>query len=273
VSRSKLILASYLAAASLLTQAHAADGSLSMTVGIDFTSGKYGGNTSTNIFYVPFIAKYETNFYSLNFTLPYIRIIGPGNVVGGINPVVVENESGGRRRSGNGGFEDNKVGSSAREGLGDIIAAASVNVLDIRNQGLLVDLTGRIKFGTADETQGLGTGENDYAFQIDVYHAINRFALFGSAGYSLLGSPRGVNLRNIGYGSIGGSSQVTPVTTGGVVFDFAQATSGAAAPRRDLTAFASFKITPISKFQIYGMRGFSSGSPNYGGGVNYSYSF
>lgn len=277
-SKQKTLIATALALMFGAPTIYAADGSFGVSMGADYTSGKYGGNTSTDILYVPFTGKYETNLYSLRLTVPYIRITGPGNVVGGINPIVIENEGSGRRRQGGGGFENNSVGGggtarTTEDGLGDVIAAASVNVLDMQSQSLLIDLTGKVKFGTADERKGLGTGENDYSAQVDISKAIDRFSLFGSAGYRFIGDPPGINLRNIAYGSVGGSYKFTQSVSGGVVFDFAQATSSSSSPAREVTAFFSFKVTPVSKLQVYGLRGFSNGSPDYGVGVNYSYGF
>ena len=255
------------------TNLYAEDGRFGMTVSANYALGKYGGNTSTSIFYVPIIARYETNVYSLKLTIPYVRLIGPGNVVSGINPIVLEKESDGSRRRGNGGFQNDNVGSSARDGLGDLVAAASYRLLDDQQYDLLAGITGKIKIGTADRRSGLGTGENDYSIQLDLSKGINRFTAFGSAGYRFLGDPPGVNLSNGFFGTIGGSYRFTLETGGGLVFDFAKATSSSSSAVRELTAFINFYVTPISKLQVYVLRGFSNGGPDYGGGVSYSYSF
>ena len=39
-----------------------------------------------------------------------------------------------------------------------------------------MDLTGKVKFGTADDTKGLGTGKNDYAcVQLDGFWTVSPF--------------------------------------------------------------------------------------------------
>jgi len=43
------------------------------------------------------------------------------------------------------------------------------DVLSSSSGDLAMDLTGKIKFGTADEDKGLGTGEQDYSLQADVF--------------------------------------------------------------------------------------------------------
>ncbi len=59
----------------------AADG-FSFSAGMDFTQGKYGGTTTTDIWYVPFTARYRTGRTSVRVTVPYLNITGPGNVLG-----------------------------------------------------------------------------------------------------------------------------------------------------------------------------------------------
>ena len=116
------------------TNLYAEDGRFGMAVSADYTLGKYGGNTSTSIFYVPIIAEYETSDYNLKLTIPYVRLIGPGNVVSGINPIVLEKENDGSRRRGNGGFAlgaletdypvRKRIGLGAEQLLNQRVAAA-----------------------------------------------------------------------------------------------------------------------------------------------------
>ena len=47
---------------------------MTLSTGFDYTSGKYGGATETNIRYVPLIAKYDTGPWALKLTVPYIHI-------------------------------------------------------------------------------------------------------------------------------------------------------------------------------------------------------
>ena len=83
-------------------------------------------------------------------------------------------------------------------GLGDIVAGVTRNIIDIGSSGTLVDLTGKVKFGTADAGKGLGTGQNDYAVQGDVTQSVtSAISVFGSLGYKFIGSPAGAQLNNV----------------------------------------------------------------------------
>ena len=127
----------------------------SVGVGFEYTTGNYGATESTETIYVPFVLKHETGPWILKATLPYLRLSGPGNVVGGgPDRIVVP------------GLESERRTVS---GLGDIVASAFYNLMDERKGGLGVDLGFKIKLPTADEQDGLGTGETDYAFQLDFF--------------------------------------------------------------------------------------------------------
>ena len=63
--------------------------SFSISAGFDFTSGKYGGSSTTDIWYVPFTGRYDYKDLSFRITVPYLDLTGPGNIlgpgIGGIN--------------------------------------------------------------------------------------------------------------------------------------------------------------------------------------------
>ena len=87
------------------------------------------------------------------------------------------------------------------------------------------DLTGKIKFGTASESQGLGTGKNDYTLELDAYKPVSDHAIgFAGLGYKKMGDPRGTNLRNVWLGSIGVSYKINPLTNLGIMADYRQKT-------------------------------------------------
>lgn len=256
----KTLLACAVAAlAALSGQAASAaeSGDFSLTTGLDYSSGKYGGTQSTDILYIPFTGKYETGPWSFKLTVPYIRITGPGGVVRDI-----------------GAFGTARATRTTESGLGDVVAAATYNIYGSKGASpLLIDLTGKVKFGTADENKGLGTGENDYAIQVDLYKTVDKFTGFGTVGYKVLGDPVGVNLDNVFYGSLGGSYKFTQQTSGGLILDLREKASASGAPQRELTAFVSHKIDKAWKTQGYLVQGFADGSPDWGAGAMVTYGF
>jgi len=144
-------------------------GSLDFFVGMDFSRGGYGQDTDTDMLFVPVTAKYTGLPRTLKVTVPYLRITSPGNVVGSGDSTVVVDETTGARET--------------ADGIGDIIASVTYELTDRP----LLELTGKVKFGTADAEKYLGTGENDYALQFDAIIGQGGVSPYLTAGYYLTG--------------------------------------------------------------------------------------
>lgn len=231
----------------------------SVTVGADYSTGKYGGSATTDVWYLPLVAKYETGPLLLKLTAPYLRVTGPGNVIGVSDGTVQVSGSSATRRS--------------AEGQGDIVAAAGYSVYHDRSAGLTVDVTGKIKFATADDSKGLGTGKNDYAIQTDVYKVFGDDTLFATLGWKKMGDPADINFRDPWYASLGVSHKLTATTSIGTAYDYRQPVLAGNSPVSELSAFVSHKLTPTTKIQGYVVRGFSDSSPDWGGGIMLGFGF
>ena len=143
----------------LLPNLSQAEGAFSLTSGVDYSSGKYGQSQSTDITYIPLIAKYETDSTTFKLTVPWVKIRGPGDVVGGNAPIVL-------------GKSNRPV--TTESGLGDIVFAATQTIAQFgETNPLLLDLTGKVKFATGSRSKGLGTGENDYTIMLDAYKPVS----------------------------------------------------------------------------------------------------
>ncbi|HPX89478.1 MAG TPA: hypothetical protein PL133_09425 [Methylophilaceae bacterium] len=231
-----------------------AEGTFSLTTGIDYSSGKYGQSDSTDITYIPFTGKYEADNTTLKLTVPWLKIRGPGDVVGGNTPIVL-------------GKSNRPI--TTETGLGDIVFAATQTIAQLgETDPLLLDLTGKIKFGTASTSKGLGTGENDYTLALDAYKKVQKdLTLFGGIGYKRLGDPTGINLNNVWFSSAGLSYKINQTTNAGIMGDIRQATMDTSQPLRELTLFASHKFYDHYKVQSYLTHGYSDASTDWGGGI------
>lgn len=231
-----------------------AEGNFTLTTGVDYSTGKYGQSQSTDITYVPFIGKYEINDTTIKLTVPWVKIAGPGEVVGGTAPVVL-------------GKSNRPI--TTESGLGDVVFSVTQSIAQLGGaKPLILDLTGKIKFATASTSKGLGTGENDYTLSLDAYKNIpHNFTLFGDIGYKVLGDPSGVNLNNVWFSSAGISYKISPTTSAGLMGNIRQATLDTSQPLRELTAFATHKFNAQYKLQGYLSHGYSDASTDWGGGV------
>ncbi len=154
-----------------------------------------------------------------------------------------------------------------------MVGAASYNIYNNRDAKLGADLTGKIKFGTADRDKGLGTGENDYFLQVDAYKTVDRVTGFGSVGRAYLGSSPFIQLNNVWYLNLGASYQLNERDSAGLSFDARQRASASSDPQRELTAFWVRKLDRATKVHAYALVGLANGSPDWGLGASLAYAF
>ncbi len=243
------------AGAAFSTCAHA-DG-LRLSAGYDFSTGTYGSTERTDVNYFPFLVRYERDDWVLRLTVPYLRVTGPGTIVGGDNPIVLPQTTTQR---------------TSAEGLGDVVAAATYPLIN-GVSGWFVDATAKVKFGTASAQKGLGTGENDYGVQLDFTKVLGAFSPLASVGYRVMGSSEQLQLRNVWGFSAGAAYRIESGFSTGAYYDFRQAAAQGSAPLRELTAYVLKRLGEHWRVQLYLTHGFSDGSPDWGGGLNAGYDF
>ncbi len=236
-----------------------AEGLTTLGVGADYSSGNYGASERTDIFYVPVTAKHETGRWALKLVVPYIRITGPSNVIGAADPIVTLPGAGAVRRT--------------ETGLGDVVASAFYNALNEHDAWFGLDIGTKIKFGTADDSRGLGTGKNDFSLQADFFKPIGAITPFGTLGYRWYGDPSGIDLRNVFYGAIGASYRRSPSTSVGLAYDWRDRILEGSGHVSELTAYVSHRLSRDWKLQLYAIKGFADASPGHGAGATLAYSF
>jgi len=225
---------------------------------MDHSSGKYGDSRHTETLYVPVTIKYERDDWTLKATIPYVESSGPSDVVGrGTDRITLSNGQSNTHRK--------------TAGLGDVVLSATWTAY--QNAKWLLDVGTRIKLATADETEGLGTGKNDYSLQTEVYRSIDSHTLFGTLGFKKMGDPEGVSLLNPFYASLGWSLRASQKTSLGLSYDYREKIQVGGAPIREATGFLTHKLDASWKLQGYVVSGFSTASPDLGGGVFVFYTY
>lgn len=243
-----------------------ADSIYSLGVGFDYSTGRYGGTTSTEILYVPVTAKYEMDEISYKLIVPYISITGSGGVIPGMG--AVPPGMGGIGRPGGGGMGGGGGTSTVtNSGLGDVIASADYEFYS--GDAVVLDAVGKVKFGTADANKGLGTGKNDYSLQLDgSYEPGVKTSIFATLGYKFVGAPEGVTVNNVLYGTVGVSEQLGSKSSAGIMLNYAQSPYSGGSNPEDVMLFVSNKLTKNLKAQASFLKGLSNGSPDYGLGAS-----
>jgi hypothetical protein len=257
--------------------AHAAttdSGRFSLSAGADYSSGKYGTDTTTDIWSVPVAAAYQTDRWTFKLTVPYINISGAGNVIPGVGKVNNGNPKG--RGRGNGGGTTPAPGTAASgsaSGLGDITASAGYELFGSADRTFGLDLTGKVKFGTADENKGLGTGKNDYGLSLDTYKVSGDWTAFGGVGWMKYGSSQYIQLKNGFNANIGADYKLGASDNIGAYYYYRERIADTGASQSELTAYWNHKFNDSLRVQAYALAGFADGSPDYGVGASLKYSF
>ena len=248
----------FVALSTLFSVAHAEEATLTTTLGLDYSSGKYGSTARTDILYAPLVLKYSRGPALLKLTVPYLSITSPsGGTLIGVDENGLPIYSGAGARV-------------TESGMGDVVFSYIHSVVEDSKGGFLLDLGAKVKFATADENKGLGTGEQDYAVFVDFYYLAGAATPFATLGYKVLGDPAGLKLRDVWQSTLGLSYKLSGPDTVGAMWDFRQPTQSAGDPVNELTAYWVHKFGPDWKVQSYAVTGFSDASPDIGLGVMFS---
>ncbi len=248
------------------SEASTSESPVTVSAGFDRSSGTYGSNRTSNSLSVPVTLSYDTDNYGFALTASYLRQTGPAGTFAGsrIRPVGVANPV------------------VSESGFGDITGSVTRYLINDDETGLSVDLKGEIKFATANQSRGLGTGKNDYSVEATVNKDYSTFGVSGSLGYSVLGSPgsvvvsgvqQNIILHNIFYGSVGATYKMSESTKAELVYNKQQAPEIGEFQQKDITAILNFKLSKGKSLHIYVLRGFAKGSPDWGSGASVSTSF
>jgi hypothetical protein len=219
-----------------------------LSVGIDRTTGDYGQARDTTITYVPVTYRIGGQPWLFGVTVPWIKVQGPANVT---------RETGAIGGSG---------GTRTASGIGDVVASATRSLL-VTAGGAALDVTGKVKFGTASRSKGLGTGKHDAHFQLDAYGGEGELTPFATAGYKMLGDPPGIDLRNVYFLNAGATRRLDGERSAGLMWHGQQRTTAGGDPQSELTLFYTRRFGVGWRAQFYGLLGLADGSPDYGGGA------
>lgn len=227
---------------------------LSLTTGADFSSGSFGAAADTKILVVPFSLRARTGRVRMSATLPYLRLDGPANIVGGGEggPIVIDPNAPTPRR--------------VREGLGDLSLGLDFALPPDDLAGFQVDLGVRLKLPTSPTSRGLTTGEADLGLVADISRPVGDVSPFLTLGYRIPGDPDGFDLRNTATVSAGASVTLGKLVAIGA-YDYAGASSRLGFESHSLFGALAAPVARQVILTGYGSVGLSRGAPDYGVGL------
>lgn len=247
--------------AGLLTLAGAqADELLIVGNAPSYFQGQYGTQTTIRIAHDVSHFQYQNERTTLKLSAPYLSVQGlpvQARIVGGF--VAMGNTKLTRNVS----------------GWGDLSVEGNY-VLQVAEGGRpAIAPYGKIKFGTASQADGLGTGKNDYEAGL-IFQQMSHPDLspFASIGYQWVGNPAGYALRDIWIYKLGLSwslaeaSQLTAMLAGGSTPQSGQA------GQADLMLAWSYRTAIKGMgFQAFLDKGLTNSSSTFGAGFAVQYAF
>lgn len=244
-----------------------------------YMSGNYGTSSTTSITYLPLSIRRLFDNGDLTFIVPYICITGDGAVTvlsGTPNRVsktgtATTSQGGGKKNKEPGNVEPT---SSTDCGIGDLVFRGRYYLVD--EQGLIptIAVTGRIKFPTADADRGLGTGRFDESLGVEMSKKlVGNWLGFVDFGYTFIGDPEGLDLRNQWYYDVGAGYNVTSNLLLSMYYEEYRALIEGLSNPRDLLFALNYKATSALRFNASILVGLSDGAPDYGltGGVSWRF--
>lgn len=239
----------------VVLSAQAQEGPLTLGAGLHYSSGEYGSTTTTRITTLAATGRYETGPWVYRATVPYLQVKGDTNVIPGIG------QAGGAARS------------DTASGLGDIVLSATYAAYYNKATTLGMDLTAKLKLATADESEGLGTGEHDVVLLLDLYQTFDRITGFGGIGYHILGDSPSLPLENAWSANLGASYKLDERDSAGAMLEGRQRVVPGGSRQRELVGFFARKLDRFWKAQAYALLGLADGSPDWGAGLSFARPF
>lgn len=255
-----------LAASGFATEA----ASVSLATGVDYTTGKYGGSTTSSSWSAPLDVTWQDGDYSFGVAASYLRVTGAGASIPGIGPIAAlrANRTQYPRLAGRFPVPSDDTKSS---GFGDVTLHGGWAHSFGENAPTL-GLGVGFKLGTADEAKGLGSGENDWSADISLSGG-STLRWNASLGYQILGDPDGLELDN----GVRGSLSLSWATERAGVWEFgwdgAQSTNAGTPGVSELRLGWSRTLNEKTSLSLYTTAGLSDASPDFGTGFSINVSF
>ncbi len=246
-----------------------------VSAGYQYSQGKYQQQQDTIIHYFPVSVLYGRDKWQVGLTVPYIVVVGSGNVIPGTNGSMFfggANSGGFGMGNGAGNNNSTSVESTTNSGMGDVFARATYSLNNFSSENVFYVLETNIKLATADASQGLGTGENDYAIQLNSsYGASHRSHL--SLGYKIMGDSANINYNNIFYGTAGISFKMAGTKRFGISFDYQQATVDGLDDFQQMNFSFSWVQDNKQTISLGALAGLTDSSPDFGASIYISNNF
>ena len=242
-----------------------------------YSKGDYGQGADTSIYYFPLSYELAGERWRFEATVPFVEISGQGNVlvnIGGVgrgadDPIFDP------------GFTD--AAAVSANGLGDSIFSLSYQMDALYAGGPFMDITAELKYPSADEDKGLGTGEPDYAFQLDLFQLFGDSTAFSTLGYRVRGETALFpDLQDSWFLTLGFmrpvsnrwlQEKIEGEWSFGLIYDYRERASQFSKETHELVPYVSWSPHSDWTLMTYLVKGFTRDSADIAVGSQLSYRF
>lgn len=220
----------------------------------NYETGKYGTDTNTEILYLPLTVKRYFEIGDVSLTIPYLSMKS-SSVVSIVDDTVFQI----KQRAGT-------TIVTTNSGLGDIILKGSLYLLqEQQKQPIDLSLVGKIKFPTADDKKGLGTGKYDETVGLEFSKLmLADLTLLADAYYTFIGSPPGTGIKNRFSFDTGLVDQINKSISASILYEESTPLTSGTPDLRDVMATLEYKVTSELRVFAGGSIGLTGSSPDYG---------
>lgn len=231
-------LAAVLAAPAAMAQAKFATSS-------EYSTGSYGEATDTTLLYAALSAGFDSEDWSFEAILPWVQLDGPATFLGPDIPLA--------RGTATGRTTSDKV-----DGFADVGLSLTRTVKLSEDGATRLDLTGRAQLPTGEEDKGLSSGDMRSSLGLDLSQDAADWTFFVGGGRRFNGG----GLYQDGWFGSAGLAWVGTSVSVGAAYDYSEASTIGVEAASEISAWVSLPVGKGSRFQIYGVAGFSEGSPD-----------
>lgn len=226
---------------------------LTLDAGLHLYSGDFGTDEETDITYIPVKLKRTFSQGDVSVSVPYISVTGRGQVTFVTGPV--RNQ---RVRT--------RIDETTESGLGDTVLRGRLFLLPEGDVHPDVTVGAFVKMPTADEDDGLGTGEFDEGVTIELLKtfAPKYFGLL-DLGYTWTGDPKNINYNDRWNVAIGGGYRINADMNVTMLYEEERALLSGEDNPRDIVTYLN--ISPANSragFYAGFLIGLSDGAPDSG---------
>ncbi len=252
---------------------------LSLTLGVDYTNGDYGTNTTTDAVATRLKATWlPTDHLDLSLEIPYLYQSNSVTTPFGMGRFRTSRMQGsgaarGPMRAGSSSFASTFDVTKSQSGIGDLILRGGYIVVPEKGVIPQIRPEAYIKFPTADEKKGLGTGEFDGGIGVTLVKWIGNWNGAFEGVYNFIGKSADFNLNNYFSYEADLGYQLTDRFMPAVAIRGASSASSDSSAYFEMRVKALYNITGRLGADGYLGKGFTDGSPDYTAGAEISYLF